>query len=97
MHNPESVLENETHKILCDFEIKTDHPTPDGELRPSRILHCCNLPEYSEESWRPEEICCHSSEIPSANADVENSKGVIIIIIIIIIIINLDMVKKRKP
>ena len=25
MHNPESVLENETHKVLCDFEIKTDH------------------------------------------------------------------------
>ena len=28
MHNPEYVLENETHKILSDFEIKTDHPTP---------------------------------------------------------------------
>ena len=25
MHNPESVLENETHKFFCDFEIKTDH------------------------------------------------------------------------
>ena len=25
MHNPESVLENETHKILCDFQIQTDH------------------------------------------------------------------------
>ena len=23
MHNPESVLENETHKLLCDFEIQT--------------------------------------------------------------------------
>ena len=25
MHNPESVLENEMHKLLGDFEIKTDH------------------------------------------------------------------------
>ena len=26
MHNPESVRENETHKILWDFEIQTDSP-----------------------------------------------------------------------
>ena len=26
VHKPESVLENKSHKILCDFEIKTDHP-----------------------------------------------------------------------
>ena len=25
MHKPESVLENETHKLLWDFEIQTDH------------------------------------------------------------------------
>ena len=25
MHNPESILENETYKILLDFEIQTDH------------------------------------------------------------------------
>ena len=25
IHNPESVLENATHKVLCDFEIQTDH------------------------------------------------------------------------
>ena len=25
MHNPESVLENEMHKILRDFKIQTDH------------------------------------------------------------------------
>ena len=25
MHNPESVLENETHKTLRDFQIQTDH------------------------------------------------------------------------
>ena len=28
MHNLEPVLENETHKILWDFEIKTDLPNP---------------------------------------------------------------------
>ena len=25
MHNPESVLENEMHKLFCDFEIQMDH------------------------------------------------------------------------
>ena len=25
MHNPESILENETYKLLKDFEIQTDH------------------------------------------------------------------------
>ena len=25
MHNPKSTLENETHKILLDFDIQTDH------------------------------------------------------------------------
>ena len=25
MHNPTSVLENEMHKLLCDFEIQADH------------------------------------------------------------------------
>ena len=25
MHNPVSVLKNEAHKLLCDFEIQTDH------------------------------------------------------------------------
>ena len=27
MHNPESVLENETHKLQWDFEIRTDRLT----------------------------------------------------------------------
>ena len=25
MHNPESILENETHKTLWDLQIQTDH------------------------------------------------------------------------
>ena len=28
MHQPKSVLENEMHKILWDFEIQTDHRIP---------------------------------------------------------------------
>ena len=36
MHNPESVLENETHKLLWDFAIQTDHlisaRRPDQEI-----------------------------------------------------------------
>ena len=31
MENPESILENETHKILCDFEMQTDHRIPDRQ------------------------------------------------------------------
>ena len=36
MHKPESVLENATHKILWDFEIKTDHLIP--ARRPDLVL-----------------------------------------------------------
>ena len=36
MHNLESVLENETHKLLWDFEIQTDHQIP--VRRPNLIL-----------------------------------------------------------
>ena len=25
MHNPESILENDKHKLLSDFDIQTDH------------------------------------------------------------------------
>ena len=36
MHNPESVLENETYKTIWDFEIQTDHlilaRQPDPEI-----------------------------------------------------------------
>ena len=36
MHKPESVLENETQKILLDFEIKTDHLIP--ARRPDPVI-----------------------------------------------------------
>ena len=36
MHNPESILENETHQVLRDFEIQTDHLISTG--RPDLII-----------------------------------------------------------
>ena len=53
MHNPEYVLENETHTILCDFVIQTDHQISakrldfvilfTQHLRSGRIWHKVNL------------------------------------------------------
>ena len=42
-----------------------------------KVIHW-GRPEYWDESWRLEETCCHpnSSEKPSANTDVKNSRGV---------------------
>ena len=50
MHKPESVLENETHKILWDFEIKTDHLIP--ARRPDLVLinkkeRTCQLVDFA--------------------------------------------------
>ena len=52
-----------------------------GQSRQSKLQHCWERPEYWEESWRLEEICCHSdiTESPSTNADVRNSKVIIYI------------------
>ena len=36
MHNLESVLENETHKLFCNFEIQTDHLI--SAERPDRMI-----------------------------------------------------------
>ena len=36
MHNPAHVLENDTHKLLWDFNIKTDHSIP--VRRPDLII-----------------------------------------------------------
>ena len=53
MHNPESVLENEEHKILRDFEIQTDQLIParrpeQGLLlkKPSRLMDIVVLADY---------------------------------------------------
>ena len=50
MHEPESVLENETHNILWDFEIKTDHLIP--ARRPYLVLinkkkRICQLVDFA--------------------------------------------------
>ena len=37
MHKREPVQENETHKLLWDFTIQTDHLIPDGGLDLVRI------------------------------------------------------------
>ena len=38
MHQPKSVLENKTHKILKDFEIQTDQLIP--TRRPDQVFFC---------------------------------------------------------
>ena len=45
------------------------------EVRSSRSQHYWDQSEYSEESWRPQETCCHldSRERPLAYAAVKNS------------------------
>ena len=50
MHKPESVLENETHNILWDFEIKTDNLIP--ARRPDLVLinkkeRTCQLVDFA--------------------------------------------------
>ena len=37
MHNPSPVLENDSHKLLWDFNIQTDHLIPAG--RPDLIIN----------------------------------------------------------
>ena len=44
MYNPKSVPENETHKILLDFEIQTDHLI--SAWRPDIVLE--NWNKYQE-------------------------------------------------
>ena len=65
MHNPESVLENETHKLLRDFEIKTDHLIParqpdlvviHKEKMPNCGLGCPNWPLSKIERKRKEKL-----------------------------------------
>ena len=47
MHNPESVLENETHRLLWDFEIQTDHlllvRRPGQEIINKKKRNCRNV------------------------------------------------------
>ena len=107
------IIENDSHKLLWDFNIQTDHLIP--AKRPDLIIinkrkrickivdfavpadHRINLKESEKKDkyldlarelkktvehesnyWRLEKTCCHSnsSEKPSANTDVKNSRGV---------------------
>ena len=52
MHNPESVLENETHKLLWDFEIQMDHLI--SVRQPDLILN-------KKKEDQPNSVRCHSS------------------------------------
>ena len=55
MHNPEFVLENETHKLLWDFEIQTDQARmilKNGWFSDFEMLEICekvNREEYDED------------------------------------------------
>ena len=49
MHNPESILENETHKILWNFEILTDHLTP--AKRPDLMIINKKKTTYRKENF----------------------------------------------
>ena len=40
MHNPEFALENETHKLLWDFEIQADHLI--SAIRPDLVINNSN-------------------------------------------------------
>ena len=51
MHNPAPVLENDTHKLLWDFNIQTDHLIP--ARRPDLIM--INKKENLQ-NWR---LCRH--------------------------------------
>ena len=49
MHNPEYILENETHKILCDFETQTDNLT--SARRPDLVIiiknESCSIVDFT--------------------------------------------------
>ena len=47
MHNPESILENETHKLLWDFEIRMDHLISARRPDPERV----NKKRVPTEQW----------------------------------------------
>ena len=48
MHNPAPVLENDTHKILWDFDIHTDHLI--SARRPDLII--INKKKKKKKKWR---------------------------------------------
>ena len=51
MYNPESVQENEMHKLLWDIEIQTDHQIFDQMTRP------CESQQKKKENQLNSELC----------------------------------------
>ena len=51
MHNTTSVLENDTHKLLWDFDIQTDHPTltrnPDHIIINKKKKKTCKIVDFA--------------------------------------------------
>ena len=52
MHNPAPVLENDSHKLLWDFNIQTDHLIP--ARRPDLIL----INKKKKENQQNCRLCC---------------------------------------
>ena len=54
MHNTESIQENETHKLLWDFEIQTDHQIP--ARRPDLVIINSNKKKKKKKRKRKREL-----------------------------------------
>ena len=52
MHNPAPVLENDSHKLLWDFNIQTDHLIP--ARRPDLII----INKKKKETLQNSSLCC---------------------------------------
>ena len=67
IRNSSQELRKEIHSLEKRFKSRIYRPQ-----------HCWNQLEYWEESWKPEETCCHSdsSEGSPANDAMKNSQGV---------------------
>ena len=53
MHNPATVLENDTHKLLWDFDIQTDHLI--SARRPNLIIIKKKKKKENQQNCR---LCC---------------------------------------
>ena len=77
MHNPESDLENETYKILWDFEIQTDHLI--SARRPYQVI--VNKKREPAEEWISEKRDKYQ-ELARELKKLRNSKVTVIPIVI---------------
>ena len=47
MHNPAFVLENDTHKLLWDFDIHTDHLISVKKKKKKKEKRICNIVDFA--------------------------------------------------